>query len=185
MTLAGGCGSKILVRIGGGNLKSVVAILFLGIFAYMTLRGLTGLARVEIENASNLDLEALGLETQGIPDILAALLGLPEALARGATIVALAGGLLWFCFKSAAFRASRRDIAAGLILGARLRSAGGTHWHSGAQCVARHRRRAAETSVRPHTRRPRDRQCEAIVKAGRRHGDRATRIRDNGPRRIS
>jgi len=93
-------------------------ILFMGIFAYMTLRGLTGLARVQIEGFSNLDLAALGLETQGIPDILVALLGLPEAVARGATIVALAGGLLWFCFKNAGFRASRRDIAAGLILGA-------------------------------------------------------------------
>ncbi len=118
MTMTGGCGSRTLVRIGGGNLKSVVAVLFMGIFAYMTLRGLTGLARVEIEGFSNLDLEALGLETQGIPDILTALLGLPAAAARAATIVALAGGLLWFCFGSAAFRGSKRDIAAGLILGA-------------------------------------------------------------------
>ncbi len=118
MTMTGGCANKTLVRIGGGNLKSVVAILFMGIFAYMTLRGLIGLARVQIEGFSNLDLEALGLESQGIPDILTALLGLPEAAARGATVVALAGGLLWFCFRSAAFRASRRDIAAGLILGA-------------------------------------------------------------------
>ncbi len=118
MTMTGGCGSRTLVRIGGGNLKSVVAVLFMGIFAYMTLRGLTGLARVEIEGFSNLDLEALGLESQGIPDILTALLGLPAVAARGATVVALAGGLLWFCFRSAAFRASRRDIAAGLIFGA-------------------------------------------------------------------
>jgi len=118
MTLTGGCANKTLIRLGGGNLKSVVVILFMGIFAYMTLRGLIGLVRVQIEGFSMLDLETLGLASQGIPDILAALLGLPEALARGATIVALAGGLLWFCFKSAAFRASRRDIAAGLILGA-------------------------------------------------------------------
>ncbi len=118
MTMSGGFGSRTLVRIGGGNLKSVVAVLFMGIFAYMTLRGLTGLARVEIEGFSNLDLEALGLETQGIPDLLTALLGLPAAAARAAAVVALAGGLLWFCFRSAAFRASRRDIAAGPILGA-------------------------------------------------------------------
>ncbi len=118
MTMASGCANKTLVRIGGGNLKSVIVILFMGIFAYMTLRGLTGLARVQIEGFSNLDLEALGLETQGIPDILTALTGLPAAVARGATVLALAGGLLWFCFRCAAFRASRRDIAAGLILGA-------------------------------------------------------------------
>ncbi len=118
MTMTGGCANKALVRIGGGNLKSVVAILFMGIFAYMTLRGLTGLVRVQIEGFSMLDLEALGLESQGIPDILTALFGLPEAAARGATVLALAGGLLWFCFKDAGFRGSKRDIAAGLILGA-------------------------------------------------------------------
>ncbi|MHA1152191.1 MAG: YeeE/YedE family protein [Alphaproteobacteria bacterium] len=118
MTMTGGCANKTLVRIGGGNLKSVIVFLFMGIFAYMTLRGLTGMARVRIEGFSNLDLEALGLESQGIPDILSALLGLPTAVARGATVLVLAGGLLWFCFRSAAFRASRRDVAAGLILGA-------------------------------------------------------------------
>jgi hypothetical protein len=117
MTMAGGCANRNLVRIGGGNLKSVIVILFMGIFAYTTLRGLTGLVRVQIEGFTMLDLEALGLESQGIPDILTALFGLPAAVARGATVLALAGGLLWFCFRSAAFRGSKRDIAAGLIIG--------------------------------------------------------------------
>ena len=39
MVLASGCGSKTLIRIGGGNLKSVVVFLVLGIVAYMTMRG--------------------------------------------------------------------------------------------------------------------------------------------------
>ena len=42
MTLAGGCANKTLVRLGGGNLKSIVVAIVLGIFAYMTLRGLMG-----------------------------------------------------------------------------------------------------------------------------------------------
>jgi hypothetical protein len=40
MTLGSGCGSKTLVRVGGGNLKSVIVFVFLGIAAYMTLKGL-------------------------------------------------------------------------------------------------------------------------------------------------
>ena len=40
MTLASGCGSRTLVRIGGGNVKSLVVFVFLGIAAYMTMKGL-------------------------------------------------------------------------------------------------------------------------------------------------
>ena len=42
MTLGSGCGSKTLIRVGAGNLKSLVVYIFLGIAAYMTLRGLLG-----------------------------------------------------------------------------------------------------------------------------------------------
>jgi uncharacterized membrane protein YedE/YeeE len=117
MTLAGGCGNKTLVRLGAGNLKSLVVAIFLGIFAYMTLRGLIGLARVELEGWTNVSLEAAGFETQGIPELLSAL-GLPDGLARLLVTGLFAGGLLWFCFKDAAFRASKSDIAAGLVIGA-------------------------------------------------------------------
>lgn len=41
MTLGGGCGNKTLVRFGAGNLKSLMVA--------VSLRGLTGLARVELE----------------------------------------------------------------------------------------------------------------------------------------
>jgi hypothetical protein len=46
MTLGSGCGSKTLIRVGGGNLKSLVVYAFLAISAYMTLRGLFGQFRV-------------------------------------------------------------------------------------------------------------------------------------------
>jgi hypothetical protein len=89
----------------------------LGVFAYMTLRGLTGLARVELEAATMVDLKAAGMAAQGLPDILAALTGLPLSAARWVMSIVIAGGLLIFCFRSAAFRASPTNLAAGLILG--------------------------------------------------------------------
>ncbi len=106
MTLSGGCANKTLVRLGAGSLKWLVVAIFLGLFAYMTLRGLIGLARIELNALTALDLAAAGLDSQAIPELLAAA-GLPAPAARLATVAVLAGGLFWFCFRSPAFRASR------------------------------------------------------------------------------
>jgi uncharacterized membrane protein YedE/YeeE len=118
MVLGGGCGNRTVVRFGAGNLKSLVVLLMLGLFAYMTLRGLIALARVELEGATNVDLRSAGLATQGIPDIVSAVLGVSMAVIRPVIAAIAAVALLVFCFKSAAFRTSGRDIAAGLVIGA-------------------------------------------------------------------
>jgi len=116
MTLAGGCGNKTLVRLGAGNLKSLVVAIVLGIFAYMTLRGLIGLARVQLEGATNIDLSA-AYPSQGIPDILAGVTGLSADTLRLLVGLLVGGAFVAFSVKDAAFRASPRDIAAGLIIG--------------------------------------------------------------------
>ena len=116
MTMGGGCGNKTLVRIGTGNLKSLVVALIMGIFAYMTLRGLIGLARVEFEALTIIDLATNEIETQSIPALLT-LAGLPEATGQIAVSIIAVSGILLFCFKSARFRSSKVDIAAGLIIG--------------------------------------------------------------------
>ncbi len=118
MTLAGGCGGKTLVRVGGGNLKSVVVMLFIAVFGYMTMRGLIAMGRIPLERTLNVNLAGAKMVAQGIPDFLAALTGLALPAARTAAAAAIAAGLLWFCFRSSEFRASVHDIAAGLILGA-------------------------------------------------------------------
>ncbi len=46
MVLGSGCGSKTLVRVGGGNLKSLVVFIVLGLSAFATLKGITAVARV-------------------------------------------------------------------------------------------------------------------------------------------
>ena len=45
MVIASGCGNKALVRIGGGNLKSVVVFVVMGISAFATLKGITAVLR--------------------------------------------------------------------------------------------------------------------------------------------
>ena len=46
MVLASGCGSKTLVRIGGGSLKSLVVMIVMGVAAFATLKGVTAVLRV-------------------------------------------------------------------------------------------------------------------------------------------
>lgn len=116
MSIGGGCGNKTLVRLGAGNLKSLIVAIVLAIFAYMTLRGLIGLGRVELESATSIDLSEYDMAAQGIPDLLAAL-GMDDVVARIVSVAVIAGGLLWFCFKSAQFRASRTDVVSGIIVG--------------------------------------------------------------------
>jgi uncharacterized membrane protein YedE/YeeE len=72
MVLASGCGSKTLVRIGGGNLKAVLVFLAMGFAAYATLRGITAVARV-----ATVDTVAASLPAgQDLPSLLAHATGL-------------------------------------------------------------------------------------------------------------
>ena len=47
MVLSSGCASKALVRVGGGNLKSLVVVVVLGVAAFATLKGLTAVWRTQ------------------------------------------------------------------------------------------------------------------------------------------
>lgn len=85
MVLASGCGSKTLVRVGGGNLKSVVVFLVLGVSAYATLRGITAVLRVATVDAVAATLPA----GQDLPSLLAPVLGLGKA-----RLALLLGGVL-------------------------------------------------------------------------------------------
>jgi uncharacterized protein len=71
MVLASGCGSKTLVRIGGGSLKAVVVFCVMGVAAYATLRGITAVARVATLDAVFVTLPA----GQDLPSLLAHLGG--------------------------------------------------------------------------------------------------------------
>ena len=46
MVLASGCGSKTLVRIGGGSLKALIVFVVLGVSSFATLKGVTAVLRV-------------------------------------------------------------------------------------------------------------------------------------------
>jgi hypothetical protein len=115
MTLASGCGQRTLVRVGGGNLKSLVVMVFLGITAYMTMRGLLALLRVNVIEKTNVDLESGG---QGIGTLLASAAGIGDAQPVTLAVAALLGfGLVFFALSSREFRRSFNDLLAGVIIG--------------------------------------------------------------------
>ena len=71
MVLASGCGSKTLVRIGAGNLKSVAVFCVLGLSAFATLKGITAVLRVNTVDAVSVTLP-MG---QDLPSLVAASVG--------------------------------------------------------------------------------------------------------------
>jgi len=115
MTLASGCGSKTLIRAGAGNLKSVIVMVVLGISAYMTLKGLFAVWRVNVLDPWSFNVAGLGAATADLP-ALAAAFGAP-ATAKLAIPFVLAAALAAFVFKDARFRASREMIFGGIVIG--------------------------------------------------------------------
>jgi uncharacterized membrane protein YedE/YeeE len=113
MVLASGCGSKTLVRIGGGSLKSLVVFFVLAVAAYATLRGITAVARVASVDAVSITLPA----GQDLPSLLAHASGLATPTAA-LLLGALIGGAL-LVFALAHPDARRGDaLLGGLGLGA-------------------------------------------------------------------
>ena len=117
MTLGGGCGQRTLVRTGGGNLKSLVVLLVLGLTAYITLRGLLAGVRIEVFEPLSIDLSEYALADQSLASVVAAVSGLaPESVAKGlAVIIGLA--LLIYTLKDKDFRTSGDAIVSGLVVG--------------------------------------------------------------------
>jgi uncharacterized protein len=105
MTLGSGCGSKTLIRVGTGNLKSLVVYVFLGIAAYMTLRGLFGAFRVGVLERPTIVLP----QGQDLPSLLGVS---PWILAA-----VIGGGMIVFVYSSRDFRSSFDYTLGGVVTG--------------------------------------------------------------------
>jgi uncharacterized membrane protein YedE/YeeE len=111
MALANGCGSRALVLLGRGNLRSLVVVLVLGIAAQMTLKGLIAPARV-----AALQWTQVSPSVTSLPALLSKF-GLSETFARMLAASAISGALILFAFVHAPFQRSKGQIAAGLAVG--------------------------------------------------------------------
>jgi len=113
MTLGSGCGSKTLIRVGGGSLKSVVVFLVIGISAYMTLKGLFGAFRVGVLEKASFVLTG----GQDLPSLLSGPLGASKSVLVAVLSLAIALGLIGFIFSSPDFRANKDNVLGGVVVG--------------------------------------------------------------------
>ena len=111
MVLSNGCGSRALVLLGRGNLRSFVVVVVLAIFAQMTLKGLIAPPRIAMVAASQTTTTA-----SSVPALLAGA-GLSATAARMLAASIISAALIIFAFAHPAFRRSPGQIAAGLVVG--------------------------------------------------------------------
>jgi len=90
MVFGSGCASKTLVRIGGGNLKSLVVALVMGLTAIATLKGLPAVMRVASVDTVFATLPA----QQNLPALAANALGASPASLSLALGLLIGGGLI-------------------------------------------------------------------------------------------
>lgn len=110
MTLASGCGNKTLVRIGGGNIKSLVVLLIASACAYAMLwTNFYNDVFGKLIGATTIDLAASGFKSQTLGDLT----GIGNTVAGAIVGLAIVG----FAFASRDFRENRDNILAGIVIG--------------------------------------------------------------------
>jgi uncharacterized protein len=110
MVLANGCGSRALVLLGSGNLRSLVVVIVLGITAQMTLRGLIAPGRIALLQLSSTKPVYLTL-----PELLRTTGG--EFSIRIIAASVISAVLVIFALAHAPFRRAKGQIAAGIAVG--------------------------------------------------------------------
>jgi uncharacterized membrane protein YedE/YeeE len=112
MVFAGGCPSRNLSRAGGGDMRALLTLVVVGLFAYMTIGGIIGPGRAWLEQATSV---ALAAPTQSIGDLLNRFVGIGQGRVAASAIIVLAG--LAYCFKDTEFRTSPVHVWSGIGVG--------------------------------------------------------------------
>lgn len=118
MTIGSGCGNKTLVRIGTGNLKSVVIFIMMALSAYLMLfTDFMYTAFLQWTSVVDIDLTNYGINAQDLGTITASIIqtdAFNTKIVLGFLISFLAIGYL---FKTKQFRQDSHNILAGLTIG--------------------------------------------------------------------
>lgn len=118
MTIAGGCGNKCLVRIGGGNLKSIFVFLIIGVVAYFMLNPFPGSDKTLYSVLFYPWLNPLAINMGNSQDLGSVLAGEENAVMVRLVIGLVLGlFLVWLAFKSKDFRSSADFALGGIVVG--------------------------------------------------------------------
>jgi uncharacterized membrane protein YedE/YeeE len=119
MTFGSGCGNKTFIRIGGGNIKSIMVFLIIGVIAYFMINPLPGSDQT-LMSLLFLDwIRPLSVTLDAGKQDIGTLLAGAENAATGRLWAGLILSLLLliFVFKSGDFRGSLDNILGGLVVG--------------------------------------------------------------------
>ena len=117
MTLASGCGNKCLIRIGGGNIKSIMVMLVIGVIAYFMVSPFPGSDKTLFSLLFYDWIRPLSVSLGASQDLGSLLGGESAGMARMIIGGVLGVVLLLFVFKSADFRSSFDNVLGGLVVG--------------------------------------------------------------------
>ena len=119
MTLASGCGNKTLVRLGEGNLKSLVVLFVMGIAVWWMLFSNFGYELfLQWMLPVSIDFSSHGIPGQDIAAVLSGITGIEWSATIGLLVALLvAAALLVWVLRSADFRSSTELLAAGILIG--------------------------------------------------------------------
>jgi uncharacterized membrane protein YedE/YeeE len=118
MTLASGCGNKTLVRLGEGNMKSVVVLAIMGIAAWWMLFSNFGYTVfLQWMLPLSIDFSQHDIAGQDITAVLAAASGIATPLLGLGIALLLGLALLIWVLRARDFRENRELLSAGLIIG--------------------------------------------------------------------
>ncbi|MGD9095193.1 MAG: YeeE/YedE family protein [Chromatiales bacterium] len=118
MTLASGCGNKALIRVGGGNLKSIMVVLIIAVIAYYMINPFPGSDQTLFTLLFYDWIRPLSIDLAPNQDLGTVIAGAENAVTARLVIGLLLGLLLLaLVFRSADFRGSKDNILGGFVVG--------------------------------------------------------------------
>ena len=120
MTLSSGCGNKTLVRLGEGNLKSLVVLIIMALAASLMLfSSFDFWVFLQWMTPVSIDFTELDISSQDLGSVLAGMTGVePGPLSLLIPALLLGGVILAWVLRSSDFRSNRELLLAGFIIGA-------------------------------------------------------------------
>ena len=120
MTLASGCGNKTLIRIGGGNIKSIFVFVIIAVIAYFMVDPFKELPATWYQTlfAPWLGQASISLNTpQDLGSIAGNWFGASAMTMRVVLGLGIAAIALFFIFRSSEFRSSFDNVLGGFVVG--------------------------------------------------------------------
>ena len=119
MTYASGCGNKVLIRVGGGNLKSLVVLVVAGAMAYiMTRTDFYGVVFHSWMNPISLDLAQIGILDQSLPSIISSIFSVTNGVYFNLMIGLIVSiVMIILIFKSGKFIQNFDNVFSGITVG--------------------------------------------------------------------